>query len=123
MLVFGIEYGVVGITWSVALSGIIWWVISATVNNKLLGYGLLKQLRDVIPYFITSLILSLVIYCIMNYILAIHSVLGELLLSIVLFSVGYLIISGLIGFKPYKIYESIVKNYITSRVIKRSYLT
>lgn len=119
LLVFGIEYGVVGITWSVALSGIIWWVISATVNNKLLGYGLLKQLRDVIPYFITSLILSLVIYCIMNYILAIHSVLGELLLSIVLFSVGYLIISGLIGFKPYKIYESIVKNYITSRVIKR----
>lgn len=119
LLVFGIEYGVVGITWSVALSGIIWWVISATVNNKLLGYGLLKQSRDVIPYFITSLILSLVIYCIMNYILAIHSVLGELLLSIVLFSVGYLIISGLIGFEPYKIYESLVKNYITSRVIKR----
>lgn len=91
LLVFGLQYGVMGVTWSVSISGIIWWLFAATVNTKLLGYGLVSQIKDTIGQFGIALSLGSILFFILNS-LDTYPII-KLLLSILLFLPSYLVIT------------------------------
>lgn len=66
LLIFGAQFGVMGVVWSVSISGIIWWIIAASVNIKLVGYGIFQQIKDVYLQFIISIILGASTFFLLN---------------------------------------------------------
>jgi len=106
-LIIGLNWGIIGVASSVAFSGFIWWIISAFVNERLVGYGFIEQLKDVTP----SLLLS-VVSIVPAYYIQIHIHIHPFII-IILTSLIYLIIyMGLSKFfnkEPYKEYTEILK--------------
>lgn len=110
LLIVGVQFGVMGITWSLAISGIIWWIISSCVNGQTICYGFKDQLRDVMPFFVLATAIGLIIHFISSY-FSFHIVISLLLTSSV-FVLLYILLSKAFKLEPYYIYLSIIKDYI-----------
>ena len=109
LLIIGLHYGVKGITWAVSISGVLWWVIGATVNGHLIGYGLLTQFNDVIKSFLLAGFVAVALHCVLIHFSFAHIV--TILLYSTLFFGLYATISGLLKFEPFEVYRVIVKDY------------
>lgn len=64
LLLVSIPYGVYAIALSLFLSGILSTFINAYPNAKLLEYSYLQQLKDIMPSFMLSVGMGLLVYCI-----------------------------------------------------------
>lgn len=113
LLIAGIHYGVVGITWSLAASGLIWWVIAAAVNSKILDYGFFKQLKDVGVFLVISIIVGGGVYY-LSTLMQLPTLLSIIVLSLIFFGL-YLVISKIFNLEPLKIYVSIIKDYLSKK--------
>lgn len=101
LLVFCIQFGVIGITWSIAISGFIWWVFNAFVNKKAISYGIFEQLRDVYKPLVVAIGLGAIIYKLQE--TFVLSCFAQLIIYIPVFSILYLTISKLLKFEGYEI--------------------
>lgn len=116
LLIIGTQFGVVGVAWSLAISGVIWWIISSCVNKKTLDYGFLKQLKDVSLILVLALTIGAVVFYI--------STIVEFsnILSIILFPLVYIVLyisfSKFMKIEPFFIYLSILKGYIKKKTRK-----
>ena len=109
LLIIGLNYGVEGVTWSVSVSGILWWVISAAVNGRLIGYGLFRQLLDIVRSLLLALAVGAVLFylsCHLSFMLVV-----EILLYSVFFFGAYVLLSSLLQLEPYKVFRAIVIEY------------
>ena len=113
LLIIGVRYGVIGITWSLALSGIVWWIISASINSRFINYGLASQIKDVIGYFLIAVIIGVVIYHLSTILLL--PTLGSLFVYSLLFVGFYFLFSKIFNLEPFGIYKNIVRNYFFKR--------
>jgi len=54
LIVIGAFYGVEGLLWAVVLSTYLNFIVNSVVSGKLMGYGLIKQLYDIIPCIVAA---------------------------------------------------------------------
>lgn len=113
LLIIGIQYGVIGITWSLAAAGFIWWVIAAAVNTKIIHYGFFKQLKDIGVFLLIALIVGCGVYY-LSTVLLLSTILSLLVYPLVFVGL-YVIISKLFNLEPFNIYMSIIKDYFKKR--------
>lgn len=113
LLIVGIQFGVIGVTWSLAASGIIWWLISACVNRSMIDYGFFKQLKDVSVILVSSLAIGAFVMYLSS--LFEMSTIVSLLLCTILFSLMYVFISKIMKMEPYYIYIDILKGYLDKK--------
>lgn len=110
LLVLGISFGVIGVTWSLAVSGIIWWIISSSVNSRTISYGFIEQLKDVFPFLVLSIVIGVPLYYATSFINLPNLV--SLLFTSFVFAFLYILISKLLKMDPFFIYSSIIKDYL-----------
>lgn len=108
LLLYCIRFGVIGITWSIAISGFIWWVINATINIKAIKYGLIDQIKDVYKHLLLAICLGGLIFKMQNFLIIPHF--AQLLIYIPTFSILYFTISKHFKLEGYGI--------ITNEVLK-----
>ena len=60
LLYFTIPFGIEAIVTGQLLASLISFILNATFSGRLYGYGFLKQLKDLVPFFVGSIVLALV---------------------------------------------------------------
>ena len=113
LLVVGVQFGVAGVTWSLAISGFIWWVIAAVANSQVLNYGFITQLKDVSTYLLLSITIGIAVFYIST-LLSLPSLIAIFAYS-VLFMGLYIGLSMVFNIEPYNVYIGILENYIKKR--------
>lgn len=108
LLLIGIRFGVMGVTWSVSISGILWWLISASVNKRLLDYGLWGQLKDVAVSLVISLGIGALLI-VFNFYSEWHIVL-QLVVVFTLYAVLYMWFSYITESEPLRIYWGVLRD-------------
>lgn len=109
-LIFGgIAFGIKGMLWGMVLSTYISFAINGIINSRLTSYSFGMQIRDVLPYYILSLGLGLLLMRIfplfeLNYIVSMG-------LQALLFIGLYLVLSYVFKLKGLFIYVDIIKGY------------
>ena len=58
----GFQFGIYGLLWAVTSVGYISFIINAIVNGKLIGYGILKQMKDVGLCYVGTAAIGLAVY-------------------------------------------------------------
>lgn len=114
LLLVGLQFGVKGVTWSVSISGIIWWIFAASVNIKMVGYGLFAQIKDIALQFLLAILIGGATWMIINLLPDIPFV--QLIISLIMFGslyIGSSILLKLEGFSV--IYKEVIKKYIKRR--------
>ena len=108
LLIIGIRFGVMGVTWSVSISGILWWFISASVNKRLLDYGLWDQTKDVFLSFFISVGAG-VLFVVFDFFKEWY-ILAQLFTVFSLYLFLYLSLSFSMKSEPLKIYVGLLKD-------------
>lgn len=108
LLFVGIRFGVMGVTWSVSISGILWWFISASVNKHLLDYGLWNQIKDVFLSFLIS-VGGGVLFVLFDFYKDWH-IIVQLLTVFLLYLSLYLSLSFLMKSEPLKVYIGLLRD-------------
>lgn len=62
LIVAGFQFGIYGLLWAVTSVGYISFIINAIVNGKLIGYGILKQMKDVGLCYVGTAAIGLAVY-------------------------------------------------------------
>ena len=107
LLIIGLHYGgIVGITWSVSISGILWWIISANVNRKMVNYGLWKQFVDILPTILISLVSGALVYFLFDKINM--TPIMKILVDASIFILTYTILSKFLNKEPYSTFKEII---------------
>ena len=103
LIVAGFQFGIYGLLWAVTSVGYISFIINAIVNGKLIGYGILKQMKDVGLCYIGTAAIGLAVYF-LGTLIPLHPY-WVMLIQIVLF-VGlywlFSIVSKMEGYLTYK---------------------
>lgn len=90
LLVATMNYGVMAIALSLIVSTIISSFINASPNKKLLGYSYVDQIKDIVPAFLLSCLMGVVIYPLSFFI---NNLLMLIVIQIVLGAVFYIVLS------------------------------
>lgn len=64
IIIISVQFGVYAMAIGTLVAGVISSFINASPNKKLLGYSYLEQMKDVLPAFILSLIMGIIVYSI-----------------------------------------------------------
>ncbi len=59
LMVSACSFGLTAIAWSYALTGVIWFGINAHYSGRLLDYGFLRQITELLPYFGVALVMTI----------------------------------------------------------------
>lgn len=106
MIVVGVQFGIMGMLYAVAIFGYLCYIINAVVVGRLIRYGLFSQMRDWMGYMLVT-ILSAVAAWGLSFILDIHPYL-LMAMQIVLFCCVYLALSLLFKLEGFSIYWEVV---------------
>lgn len=113
LLLMGLQYGIKGVTWSVSISGMLWWIISAIVNRRVVNYGFWEQLKDVLPSAFISLFTGGVLFLAVE-----RSTLPSIIIILVtgiVYLVIYLSLSRFLNPVPFFTFYTIVKEWVIKR--------
>lgn len=109
-IIIGMRFGIYGIVCGSVLSVYLWFPINAYCTGKLTGYGILKQIRDIGPNYILSILVGYLIFFASssidvnnNYIL--------ILVQLLSYSVLYVIFAYLFKNEGFSIYLNTAKIY------------
>lgn len=94
VLFFTMQYGVMAMAYGMLLTGVLSQIINSWPNRKLLGYGYLHQLRDLLPSIALAVVSGAVAYGIGMMQLPIHLAL-VIALQVIVGAVTYLVLSYL----------------------------
>ena len=107
LLIVALHYGgIIGVTWSVSISGILWWFISSTVNKRVISYGLWGQFKDILPSILISAFSGLMVYLVFNALCMIP--IYKIISVSSTFVIVYLLTSKFFNKEPYSIFREIV---------------
>lgn len=109
----GLKFGIVGIAMGYALSIYVWYPINVYYSKKLIGYGLLNQIKDVGFNYLIVVAIGVVTYFISglynaNYLL-------KLIIDSSIFIFQYLVLTWLFKIDGYKTYLHIVNSKLRKR--------
>lgn len=106
----GLQFGVIGIAWSLSITGILWWVIAAIANGKILNYGFIRQSLDVLPSFCISICVGILTFllsqCLPDWSLA------KLVILTIEYVCSFITLSYLFKLSPLFVYTSIFVSYL-----------
>lgn len=61
-VILSLPYGIIGIAWSQVFYGVIGFIINSYFSGKFIGYGFCKQSIDILPVFLISTFMAVVVY-------------------------------------------------------------
>lgn len=106
LILIGAIFGVEGILWGMVLGFWLTYFVNASLAGGVTGYTLGRQLYELLPIVIISLISTFVSYC-LGQLLDLHYCV-ELIFQIVVFIIVYIVISSFIKLYAFDIYKQIL---------------
>lgn len=98
--------GVLGLIWAITISQFIYVIINTFVNKRLINYGILLQLKDVWPYFFTSILLAGLCYLIKT-VMPINQYV-VMLIQVVFYVGFYILIANKFNLEGYDTYKNVL---------------
>lgn len=108
LLIATMNYGVMAIALSLIVSTIVSSFINASPNKKLLGYSYVDQIKDMMPAFLLSCVMGIVIYPLSFFI---NDLLMLIVIQIVLGAIFYILLSRILKLESFM--------YILGTILKR----
>ncbi len=109
MIVVGVKWwGIMGMMWSIAIFGLVCYIINTIAVGKLVRYGLFRQFMDWLPCLLVTAV-SVVVAWLCGHFWHLHEY-GMMLIQICLFSITYLSVSYMFKLEAFNIYLEIVKS-------------
>lgn len=115
VLLFTMQYSVMAMAYGMLLTGVLSQIINSWPNRKLLGYGYLHQLRDLLPSIVLAVIAGVVAYGISMMQLPIHLAL-VIALQVIAGAVTYLALSYLFHVDSLLYLFQVIKPLIARRI-------
>lgn len=109
-ILVGMNFGVVGILWGMVFGFHFTALVNILVASSITNYGLLKQLKDIIPILSCSIVVAFVVYYIMH-LFAMHYIL-VLFVKVILYIILYVLIAKLFRSQELNEYFNILKLYL-----------
>lgn len=106
LLLATMNYGVMAIALSLIVSTIISSFINASPNKKLLGYSYIDQIKDMMPAFLLSCVMGVVIYPLSFFI---NNSLILIIIQIILGAIVYILLSRILKLESFMYILNIVK--------------
>lgn len=106
LIVAGFQFGIYGLLWAVTSVGYISFIINAIVNGKLIGYGILKQMKDVGLCYVGTAAIGLAVYF-LGTLIPLHPY-WVMLIQIILFVSLYWLFSIVSKMEGYLTYKEIL---------------
>ena len=110
LIVLGARAGMMPLMWALTIIGYTSILINMYVNGRLIGYGIVAQVKDLIGYFIAALTCAGAVW-LLGRVLPWHPYL-VMFIQVVVFLVLYLGISRLFRFSSYYTYLDVAKTYL-----------
>ena len=108
LIFLGASFGIWGLLSAVALNSYLFYVISATINKRLLGYGISRQLKDIGGNFLLAMVTGITTYF-LGIMMPINQYL-MLIIQIMFYAIMYIGLSKLFKFQAYNTYINVVKD-------------
>lgn len=115
VLLFTMQYSVMAMAYGMLLTGVLGQIINSWPNRKLLGYGYLHQLRDLLPSIVLAVIAGAAAYGVGMMQLPIHLVL-VIALQVIVGAVTYLALSYLFRIDSLLYLFQVIKPLIARRI-------
>ena len=115
VLLFTMQYSVMAMAYGMLLTGVLSQIINSWPNRKLLGYGYLHQLRDLLPSIVLAVIAGAAAYGVGMMQLPIHLVL-VIALQVIVGAVTYLALSYLFRIDSLLYLFQVIKPLIARRI-------
>ena len=106
MIVIGVQFGIYGLLWSVALFYYVAFFLNGIVNGRLLNYGILRQLKDIGPTLLLSVFVAFICAAIGPF-LSINMYL-LMIIQLIVFSGMYIVLSYLLRLEGFEIYRDLI---------------
>lgn len=110
LIILGGRAGMMPLMWALTAIGYTSIIINMYVNGRLIGYGIVGQIRDLIGYFAAALAVAGIVY-LLGLVLPLHPYL-VMLVQVVVYAALYIACSRLFKFESYYGYVGIVKQYV-----------
>lgn len=108
LIFVGASFGIWGLLGAVAINSYVFYIISASINKRLLGYGIIRQWKDIGGNFLVALIAGGITFLGGVFIHLNQNVM--LLIQIVLYGVVFLGLSKMFDLVGYKTYVDAIKS-------------
>jgi O-antigen/teichoic acid export membrane protein len=109
LLVVGVRINVYGVLIATVVMQYVTYMIFSIINNKLINYGFLQQLKDVLGSLLLTVVIGLIVYWLGTIIPLSQYIV--MLIQIFLFMALYLVMSKLIGLKAYKLLMEVLDDF------------
>lgn len=110
LIFVGATLGIWGLLAAVAINSYVFYIISASINKRLLGYGIIRQWKDIGGNFLVALTAGAITY-LMGIFIPINQYV-MLVIQILLYGGIFLSLSKLFKLPGYKTYIDVIKNKI-----------
>ena len=110
VIIIGASRGIYGIIWSMVIVSYIEFFIYTLINKKLVGYGFLPQIRDVLKNVLVTTMSSMPTFLIGKYVIMQEYLI--MIFQLFVFIVVYLLTSWMFRVEAFKTYKNIVLNRI-----------
>lgn len=105
-LILGMRYGLMGLLCGHAVGSYLGCGVIMHISGRLTGYGLKKQIKDVLPALVLTFLLGILSYYIIN-VLTLRNILLILVITLI-FTVLYILFSKIFHLYGLKVYEGII---------------
>lgn len=102
MIFIGMTFGIYGLLWAAAGVSYISFIINALVNKKLINYGIISQLRDILPCLLTALVAGAITYALKS-LLPLHIYI-VMLIQIFVYAIVYILLAKLLKIEGLQTY-------------------
>ncbi len=114
-ILIGVKFGIMGLLWGVVITTYLTLLISSIINQRLIGYSLLSQAKDILPNCLLALISGGISFIVGHYIAISYLTNSEtiiMLIQIIVFIVILLGLSYIFNVMGFITYREITKGYI-----------
>ena len=108
LIFVGASFGIWGLLGAVVINSYVFYIISASINKRLLGYGIIQQWKDIGGNFLVALLSGVVTY-LMGVFIPINQYV-MLVIQVILYGVIFLGLSKLFNLMGFKTYLEVIKS-------------
>ena len=108
LLFITMRISVMAMAYSLLISGLLSQIINSWPNRKLLNYGYLEQVKDILPAILLAVIMGVIVYCVSF--IGLNSAL-TLLIQILLGVFVYIMGSKLLKLESYNYLLDVIRNF------------